>query len=140
MTSAPCVKESKENKEADALVGHWKFLRRTILEATERTSEWTKSPATHGETWWNGVNKNAGDKHKLWKDCGNWETKTRKDTKRQKEIAKQLHIRPNISKEIKVGGWQSERGLEMRSVQENLTNHILVGVTTAELVTLANYP
>lgn len=81
------------------------------LEATDRTYEWTKGSARHGETWGNGVNENPADQRKLWKDCGNWETKTRKDNKRQRETLRHLTIRPNLQQREK--SWRvSEKRLE----------------------------
>ena len=44
--------------------------------------------ATHGETSWNGVNKNAADKRKLWKDCGTWQTKNKERYQEAKRITK----------------------------------------------------
>lgn len=54
VTSHYLNKLRKSSKKDASVKGYWNILKGALLEATERTYGWTKSPVSQSETWWHG--------------------------------------------------------------------------------------
>ena len=64
------ITQNIERIKHASVEGYWNNVKWALLEATDRSCEWTKDPSRHRETWWwnDDVSDSVSEKHKLLKE------------------------------------------------------------------------